>query len=316
MYGEFWRQFCSNYTDNCKQWVHSPQNPVIPHIPGGLKDRWTANPDFLEFGGQTLLYYRGNGYAPPSMERRHDRILVARAEGSTADGKYLFHDYHTISPAVDVGSPGEFDCYDALDPTAVEFGGRVYLYYSAIGCGPDSLGLAVSEDGVRFEKKGKVLTGRGPSAVVTGDTIRLYYQLLVEGRYRVTYALSKDGVHFEPSGEWVLESEDGAWDSYSITTPRVALEDGVYYVLYGGSSYLADEPDYFGLARSTDGVHFEKHPGNPIFGCSAKGEADGGAIWFPALFEQQDRFCMLYEGSRGKYSFDCSSEICLSWIQK
>ena len=61
---------------------------------------------------------------------------------------------------------------------------------------------------------------------------------------------------------------------------------------------------------------WEKHPGNPIFGCGPKGSPDGGAIWFPAVYEESDRFVMLYEGSRGKYTWDCSSQICMSTIKK
>jgi hypothetical protein len=86
--------------------------------------------------------------------------------------------------------------------------------------------------------------------------------------------------------------------------------------MYGGSSYLADEPDFFGLARSKNLIDWEYHPGNPIFGCAAKGAPDGGAIWFPALHETRDDFLMLYEGSRGKYSWDLSSTICMASTRK
>jgi hypothetical protein len=89
-----------------------------------------------------------------------------------------------------------------------------------------------------------------------------------------------------------------------------------YYLIYGGSSSLLDQPDYFGLARSNDLLHWERHPGNPIFGCGAKGQEDGGAIWFPALIETADRFVLLYEGSRGNYRGDLSSQICQSSIPK
>ena len=124
-------------------------------------------------------------------------------------------------------------------------------------------------------------------------------------------------------GNGVLPGTDGkrhdriaAAEIVSITTARLSREGEWCYMVYGGSAYLADEPDYFGLARSRNLVDWERHPGNPIFGCGAKGTPDGGAMWFPALVQTDDCFVMLYEGSRGKYSWDLSSAICLASIPR
>jgi beta-xylosidase len=87
-------------------------------------------------------------------------------------------------------------------------------------------------------------------------------------------------------------------------------------MICGGSPDLNDQPDYFGIAKSKDLITWEKHPGNPIFGIGAKGEEDGGAIWFPALIEIKTHYVMLYEGSRGRYAWDLSSQICMSSIKK
>ena len=48
-----------------------------------------------------------------------------------------------------------------LDPSAVVFNGKIFLYYSGLGDGEDSVGLAVSKDGNNFTKyeKNPVLTG-------------------------------------------------------------------------------------------------------------------------------------------------------------
>jgi len=113
----------------------------------------------------------------------------------------------------------------------------------------------------------------------------------------------------------VFDTPEKGWDK-QITTGRLFEQGDVYYLLYGGNPVLVDQPTYFGLARSTDLIHWERHPGNPIFGCGAKGSEDGGAIWFPALIETDDGYVLLYEGSRGPYSWDLSSQICMSSIKK
>jgi hypothetical protein len=101
-----------------------------------------------------------------------------------------------------------------------------------------------------------------------------------------------------------------------VATGRLLRAEDEFYLLYGGSSSLIDQPDAFGLARSRDLIHWERHPGNPVFGCGPKGSEDGGAIWFPALIETEEALVLLYEGSRGNYQGELSSQICMASIPK
>lgn len=304
MYAQLWNRFSNDHHDNCLAWTHE-RKPILPPSGDGWQSTWTANPDLLHHDGRLLLYYRGTGGG-------HDRIGVAEVL-TLEKGKLELGEAKMI---VDVGAPGEFDGTDILDPATVVFQGKVFLYYSAIGPGPDSIGLAVSEDGVSFQKVGKIMTGRAPDVVVFENRLRMVYQRADEnGNYQVYLAESEDGHTFRDlSDEPVFQPTPGSWDSLSIATVRLGVEDGFVYAIYGGSSYLADEPDYFGLARSQDMVQWEFHPGNPVFGCGPKGAPDGGAMWFPALHFAGDSFVLLYEGSPGKYSWDLSSAICMAYL--
>ncbi len=120
--------------------------------------RWTANPDFLNFGGKTLLYYRGDGTTSADDGAFHDQIGVAELNGISTKGisyELLNHGH----PIVPIGRKGSFDDGMVLDPSAVQFGSRVFLYYSAIGTPGYHIGLAVSSDGVHFRKMGPVIEG-------------------------------------------------------------------------------------------------------------------------------------------------------------
>ncbi|WP_219834111.1 hypothetical protein [Paenibacillus sp. R14(2021)] len=312
----FWNLFKGSYQQNCLSWHHSAHNPVIPASGETWRSVWVANPDILTFNGRKLLYYRGNGIQPNTDGQRHDRLAVAEIMSVTRDTIEL-RDLHGGEPIVDVGGPDEFDGKDVLDPAAALFNGQVFLYYSAIGAGPDCVGLAVSKDGEAFTKVGNIMEGRAPAVVVKDDHIYMIYQLVENNGYRLYLSRSKDGIHFERVSEGAIFAGDpGSWDALSVVTARLLKDGDYYYMIYGGSSYLEDEPDFFGLARSTDLLNWERHPGNPIFGCGAKGEEDGGAIWFPALLETEDAFVILYEGSRGKYSWDISSQICMASLPK
>ena len=112
-----------------------------------------------------------------------------------------------------------------------------------------------------------------------------------------------------------MTQEKGGW-SNQISTGRLFKQGSYYYLLYGGHTSLVGQPDYFGLARSKDLVNWERHPGNPVFGCGPKGAEDGGAMWFPTLIDGGDHYHILYEGSRGNYAWQLSSQIGLASIKK
>ena len=315
MNASFWNLFSTDYRRNCLAWEHGKE-PILPPSGNGWESIWTANPDLLTLGNRLHLYYRGHGTLP-GVQELHDRIGVSEVI-AIDEQQLVLKPLHDGKVIVDVGRPEDFDGTDALDPATVIFDGKVFLYYSATGPGPDSIGLSISEDGVNFSKHGKIMVGRAPDVIVKDGRIAMLYQRADEaGNYQIYLAASDDGISFEDvRAEPVFQRAPGGWDSLSIATVRLSKEDETYYAIYGGSSYLADEPDFFGLARSHDLIDWEFHPGNPIFGCGPKGAPDGGAMWFPALYETAGSFVILYEGSRGKYGWDLTSQICLASIRK
>ena len=192
--------------------------------------------------------------------------------------------------------------FDVLDLAAAGLPGKLHDHRLDIR---DAEGLAV------------LVAAAAPEVVLHDGQVHMLYQRLIGQSYQLYLAASADGEHFvDVVDRPVFGPAAGGWDSLSITTSRVSREGDWFYMIYGGSAYLADEPDYFGLARSRNLIDWERHPGNPVFGCGAKGTPDGGALWFPALVQTEDSFVMLYEGSRGKYSWDLSSAICLADIPR
>jgi len=311
----FWNLFSDDYTKNCLSWHHYAGNPVIPTSGNTWKRLYVANPDILEFGDRKLVYYRGCGVMPGEEQQDANRIAVAEITDAGRD-RIELKNLNEGRPVIDCGKADEFDA-SALDPAAIIFQDKVFLYYSALGPCLDSVGLAISTDGINFRKHGRICDGRAPEVVVSGGRVYMLYQMLVEDKFRLHLAVSDDGISFQNvQDEPVFVGEKGSWDALSIVTARLSHSDGWYYMIYGGSACMADEPEYFGLARSKNLIDWQRHPGNPIFGTGAKGTPDGGALWFPALLETDDCFVMLYEGSRGKYSWDLSSAICMSWIEK
>ena len=54
----------------------------------------------------------------------------------------------------------------------------------------------------------------------------------------------------------------GAWDSEKVGRPAVLYENGIYKMWYDGA---ANGHRHVGLATSNDGIHFTRHPNNPLF---------------------------------------------------
>ena len=85
--------------------------------------------------------------------------------------------------------PHSFACYHVFDPAAVAWDGKIYLYYSAIGIGPDQIGMAVSENGIDFIKSpAPILAGRSPEVVIKDNLFSLFF--VRESRTRLLHFFS------------------------------------------------------------------------------------------------------------------------------
>jgi len=219
-----------------------------------------------------------------------------------------FHDY-VHNPIIDVGPPGSFDCKFVLDPATVHIKDQIFLYYSGIGDGSDSIGLTVSKNGFNFAKysQNPVLTGRSPEVVYQKGLFYLFYVTNKDSGYYVdtpfviNLATSRDGYQFEPYAKnpVLVPGNAGEWDSHTVTTPRILYEGGTYYMVYAGDNTHPDYSKYFGLAASKDLVHWTKYPQNPIFERGKTGSWDEGGVWFGTIHKHADTYYLWYEGYGG-----------------
>ncbi len=295
-------------TANPSRWYRPDWNPIFQ--PGGpaWHSRWTANPDLLKRGEQYFLHFRGNN-------GMFDQIGVATVPANQFDGK-TWHEFEG-NPVVRSGGKDSYD-YNALGPPVVEVKGLIHLYYSAWGKGPDRIGLAVSKDGLHFSKppESPILVGRAPEVVYRNGVFYLFYVVDAGHGYDLWLATSADGIHYTSRSEPVLKpGAVPAWDSHSVTTPRIFEENGLYNMVYAGSNNSVDEPRYLGLATSTDLIHWGKFSGNPIFGVGSQGAWHSGCIWFGTTERIGGKYYIWYEGSRGNYTTGATSQIGMAILE-
>ena len=165
--------------------------------------------------------------------------------------------------------------YIAANGSALRVGGELWYWYHSGPRERPRLGLATSADLVHWTKHPNPVLEPGPYAswdeegVADPDVIRVdsefYLYFLGQDRarrQRLGVARSADGVHWQKlRTNPILElGDDGAFDENGLGEPAVwKSQNGFYWMLYTGRDRFEDRR--LGLARSTDGIHWQKLPG-------------------------------------------------------
>lgn len=186
-------------------------------------------------------------------------------------------------------SQGDWDSSDVLNPSVIRFQGEYLNYYSGYDGHTWNTGLAASSDGIHWRKRGKILgpdAGNG-SALVVGGKILYWYQ-------------TGSPVQIALNGSIVLKTGPrGSWDEIGVADPYVIERNGELYMYYLGMDRARRQR--LGIARSHDGVVWEKLISNPIMELGASGAFDEMGLGEPAVWSSGSSYWMLYTGrARGE----------------
>jgi hypothetical protein len=186
----------------------------------------------------------------------------------------------------------------------------VMWYGAQASDGGDRIHVAVSRDGVTWRRHPRddapaAALERGgsnhvndPSVVRAGDRWRMYYtDAPTAENDRIWLAESASLTGFTRVREVLAPGAPGAWDAEKVGRPAVLLENGVYRMWYDGT---ANGRRHVGLATSTDGVTFTRHPANPVF-------LDAGAVDVKRV---GGVYVMLREAGDGTYWATSDDGLC------
>jgi predicted GH43/DUF377 family glycosyl hydrolase len=191
---------------------------------------------------------------------------------------------------------GRGEASDVLNPSVVKFRGEYWNLYSVYDGTTWSTAKATSLDGTHWIAQDKILTpdAANGSALVVGDQIYYWYQT----GSPVEIALAK-------SGDWrqtqiVLKGGPrGSWDERGVADPYVIQRNGEFYLYYLGMDRARRQR--LGVARSHDGVVWEKLLSNPIMELGEAGAFDEMGLGEPAVWSSGGSYWMLYTGrARGE----------------
>jgi predicted GH43/DUF377 family glycosyl hydrolase len=207
-------------------------------------------------------------------------------------------------PVLEPGSPGGYDSVDVLNPVIVKQDGRYLCLFSAYDGKTWHTGAATSLDGVTWTHHGKVLspdpaTWEGSYIAANGTALRhageIYYWYQGGEPPRLGLARSQDGRSWRKHPQPVLSGGPrGSWDERAVADPYVFQAGGLLYLAYLGEDRARRQR--LGIARSRDGVTWEKQRSSPILELGAAGAFDENGLGEPAVWTSHGRWWMLYTG--------------------
>ena len=194
------------------------------------------------------------------------------------------------------------DSSDALNPSVVQFQGIYWNLYSEFDGRTWHTAAATSSDGLAWTKIGRVLSPQGwegsyiaanGSALVSGNEILYWYE--AGDPLRIALARSRNGRNWTRQGEAVVPvGPRGSFDERAVADPYVIRAGDWFYLFYLGQDRARRQS--IGLARSHDGITWEKLRANPILESGGPGSFDENGVGEPAAWTSGGAWWILYRG--------------------
>ncbi len=194
------------------------------------------------------------------------------------------------------------DSKDVLNPSVA--GGR--MLYSVWDGHTWRTALASSQDGTTWQKVGTILEpdprtweasyiAANGTALAVGSELWYWYVAGPKELPRIGLARSKEGRTWRKEAEPVLKPGPYmSWDEKGVADPYVIRIGNWFYLYYLGQDRARRQR--LGLARSADGVHWQKLRGNPILELGRSGTFDEKGVGEPAVWSANGFHWMLYTG--------------------
>jgi hypothetical protein len=210
---------------------------------------------------------------------------------------------------------------DALNPSVVRFTGLTNLY-SVFDGKTWSTALAISTGGIQWQPQGLVVSPgsrpwEGKYIAANGSALEhrgaLWYWYQAGPRNAESIGLARmesqqpildTGLPI-PDTHPIFRKEEkpvlapgpfGSWDERAVADPYVIRIDPYFYMYYLGHDRAQPPQQRIGVARSRDGIVWEKRRSNPILSPGPPGSFDEAGDGEPAVWSSAGYYWMLFTG--------------------
>jgi predicted GH43/DUF377 family glycosyl hydrolase len=200
---------------------------------------------------------------------------------------------------------GAWDSGDVLNPSVIEAGGLLINFYSGFDGRTWRTGLAESDDGVRWRKRGLLLEpdsktweasyiAANGAAARSGSRVAYWYVAGARELPRIGLAWVENGRAAKEPKPVLEPGPYMSWDERGVADPYVFRIGPYFYLYYLGQDRARRQR--LGVARSADGVHWRKLRSNPVLELGGPGSFDENGLGEPAVWRSRGFYWMLYTG--------------------
>lgn len=246
-------------------WQRDVDGPILSlGKEGDFDDQHIFAPAGIEERGQFSLWYCGSRGTPGNRVFRlglatsGDGKKFAKAAGNPV---YEFGDgkHSVLTPAL----------LRTGDGRVLRENGKLRMWFAAATLGQGGLHTlheTTSEDGIHWQPPSPVLLENVycPSVLKSDAGYEMWFSDVSRRPWVLRHATSTDGTKWQVNPRPVVQLSQ-PWEAEVLVYPTVLKEGGVYLMWYGSyHNAIRRETTAIGFAASTDGVHWHKHPQNPV----------------------------------------------------
>lgn len=279
---------------------------------------FAKDPFVIRFQKKYLMYYSIPPYKDQSNPVKGWGLGIAESK-----------DLNNWQKIGEITPDGEYEKKGLAAPCALIIDGRVNLFYQTYGNGPkDAICHAVSDDGIHFTRNatnpvfhptGDWNCGRAIDAEVFRfkDKYLLYF-----ATRDPEYKIQMQGVASAPvktnfnRDQWTQLTDapilkpQYPWEGACIEAAALVQQGDLLYMFYAGA--YNNDPQQIGVAKSSDGVKWERLSNKPFLTNGDRGEWNYSESGHPHLFKDENgKSYLFFQGNndKGKTWFISNLEI-------
>jgi predicted GH43/DUF377 family glycosyl hydrolase len=233
--------------------------------------------------------------------RRYADFTLPPVSGGDPQAGYAFE----AQPGPVFGRGETWDSGDVLNPSVVRAGSGLLNFYSGFDGKTWRTGIARSDDGIRWTGRGLLLSpdphtwegsyiAANGAAVADGSRIGYWYQAGRRGLPSIGLARVENGRAVKERAPVLDPGPYMSWDERGAADPDVLRIGPDFYMYYLGQDRARRQR--LGVARSADGIHWQKLRSNPILEAGGAGSFDENGLGEPAVWQARGFYWMLYTG--------------------